>query len=97
MSKLPPIKVRRAVDRLGYVKAQIANWQAEEQELKAVVKESEYDEVDGELFHAVVVEQNGAKIDTAKVRKYVPSGILAKCWKPYKSVRVMVTARKAAA
>ena len=87
------------VDRIGYLRSQIADLQAELKKREALLKEHGAGTYEGQLFRVTVTEVNGSRVDwKAVAAKLNPSRQLVRAYtKATHSVRLTVSARKKAA
>ena len=82
------------VDRLGYLKAQIAELKKQEESLKNAILAGGNATYEGQVFRATVTETTRNFIDADLARKCLTEKQLAKITKTCGTVVVRVTARK---
>lgn len=85
-----------AIDQLGHIKAQIADLQNTEKELRAVLIEHGAGAYDGELFRATVSESQRESLDLEAVRAKLSPQFLRAHTRFTEVVTVRVVARRAA-
>lgn len=87
--------LKKAVDRLGELKAEISNLQQEAEKLKTLLKESDLDQVDGKLFRAKVSMFSVSRVSYKDlVAALKPSKrMLNKFTSESEQVRLSITAR----
>lgn len=61
--------LKRVVDNLGHLRAQIADLKEQEEELKAILLSSGLTELDGKLFRATISPSSKSYLDTDRLRK----------------------------
>jgi len=88
MSKIIVNKLCAAVDQLGELNAQIATLTRQADELKALLKASDYDEVIGDHFKAVISTRTTARLDTKLVRGFLTPAEIDSCTKESTSVSI---------
>jgi hypothetical protein len=84
------------IDRLGVLMAQISDLSKEANEIKSALKEMGKGVVEGNLFRAVVVEQERTTYDTDILKLVAAPEILELAMRESVQMQVRVTARKAA-
>jgi hypothetical protein len=84
------------IDRLGVLMAQISDLSKEANEIKSALKEMGKGVVEGNLFRAVVVEQERVTYDTDILKLVAAPEILELAMRESVQMQVRVTARKAA-
>jgi hypothetical protein len=84
------------IDRLGVLLAQISDLYKEANEIKSALKEMGKGVVEGNLFRAVVVEQERTTYDTDILKLVAAPEILELAMRESVQMQVRVTARKAA-
>lgn len=83
-----------AVDKLGMLKAQIADLQAQAEAIKNLIIGEGAGEYDGAIFRATVSKVSRDTINADLARKYLTEKQLAKITKTNSTYAVRVTARK---
>lgn len=83
------------IDRLGLLLAQISDLSKEANKIKATLKEQKDNVFEGNLFRAVVVEQERVTYDTDVLKATAPPEILELAMRESFQLQVRVTARKA--
>jgi hypothetical protein len=84
------------IDRLGVLMAQISDLSKEANEIKSALKDMGKGVVEGNLFRAVVVEQERVTYDTDILKLVAAPEILELAMRESVQMQVRVTARKAA-
>lgn len=89
--------VLHPIDRLGAIRAQIADLRAEEKEVEKLVRplleKAPEQKADGELFHAVLVVQFRESLIADKVRELLHPNTLKACLRVTEVSSVRVLAR----
>lgn len=91
--QVTPAIVASYVDRLGLLKAQIADLTKQAEEIKKELIAKGAGAYDGHLFRATVAEVSRSFIDADLARKHLTEKQLAKITKTCGTVAVRVTAR----
>lgn len=81
------------VDRLGEVKAMIANLCNEEAAIKEQLIDTGLPDIDGELFHVNISTSERITLNAEKVRMFLTPSQIQKCQKVKEVTTVRVTAR----
>jgi len=81
------------VDRLGFLLAQISDLTKQANEIKKRIKETHGNSFDGNLFRAVVIEQERTTYDIDVLKSAAPQSILDLAKRETFSVSVTLTAR----
>lgn len=89
-------KLQKAVDKLGALKAQIADLSAQEAEIKKALVASGEAAVEGTLFRVAISSFDRETLDSATVKGFLSPSQIAAATKTTKVVAVKVSARKAA-
>jgi hypothetical protein len=84
------------IDRLGLLMAQISDLSKEANEIKSALKEQGKGVVEGNLFRAIVVEQERVTYDTDILKLVAAPEILELAMRESVQMQVRVTARRAA-
>ena len=84
------------IDRLGMIMAQISDLSKEANEIKSALKEQGKGVVEGNLFRAVVIEQERVFYDTDILKLVAAPEILELAMRESVQMQVRVTARKVA-
>jgi hypothetical protein len=83
------------VDRLGLLLAQIADLTKQANNIKKAIKEMPYETYEGNLFRAVVIEQERVSYDTDVLKAAADQAVLDLAKRESFVVSVKVTARAA--
>jgi hypothetical protein len=83
------------IDRLGVLMAQISDLSKEANEIKSALKDMGKGVVEGNLFRAVVVEQERVTYDTDILKLVAAPEILELAMRESVQMQVRVTARRA--
>lgn len=86
--------LRKKVDELGKLKAQIADLCEKESEIKILLMDSGVVEIDGSKYRATVSKTERTSLDAVAVRKILTPKQLVTCTKVTVFTQVKVTARK---
>ena len=90
------MKTANDIDRLGLLMAQISDLSKEANEIKSALKEMGTGVVEGNLFRAIVVQQERVTYDADILKTVAPPEILELAMRESVQMQVRVTARRAA-
>ena len=91
--KFSPVRLGNIVDKLGHIKAQIANLEAQATELKDILVDAGEDSVDGKLFRATVSYSSRTYLDQALVKSFLTLDQIKAATKETPQVTVRVVSR----